>query len=429
MEPRSGRRWRGRGADGDCLDGADGGASAAADAAVGGDPGQKARGGDRVQEPESAGGQEAFAAAAAAVADEVDPMLHIFPELYQAMLLGLVQQVESFSKGDAAGGTVSDQGLGGMVERGADIERGPAGAAQVGHFVSAVAEPDRDGRGGTEDLGDPLVVEDLQGGDGGQGGLLHEHPARLRLATGHQALDEILLDIDVLVEQLAEQLLVDVGPHPHQGEFEKTGHGRGQGVDRPAVALDVEQDGAVGQLLEDSVGGGGGGVPAGGGLGGGERGEGQAGDQAGLALGEQQPEDLVQKVGRRRPLGKPVQPVDQALVGLSHSMVRHVRRGENRGCPPRGGIPCPPGETSPPPGEKCNASPRGGQTGRRPCRHPRPAGCPWLRSRPILCLSSRVVRGVSQQRHGKFGCGFVARPFNGSPSPFPGRGWAGTLSP
>ena len=47
---------------------------------------------------------------------------------------------------------------------------------------------------------------------------------------GEEGADEVLLDVQVLVEELGEGLLVDVGAHPHHRELEEAGHGRRQHV-------------------------------------------------------------------------------------------------------------------------------------------------------------------------------------------------------
>ena len=82
---------------------------------------------------------------------------------------------------------------------------------------------------------------------------MDEDAAQLRLAVREQRADELLLDVQVLVEQLGEQLLVDVAAHAHHRELEEARHGRRQGVGGPAVVLDVDEDGAAGQLVEDSA--------------------------------------------------------------------------------------------------------------------------------------------------------------------------------
>jgi hypothetical protein len=72
--------------------------------------------------------------------------------------------------------------------------------------------------------------------------LVDEHAPELRLAAGEQVQDEVVLNRDVLVEELAQQLLVDVVADVHHRELEVAGHRGWERVDHAARTLHVEQD-------------------------------------------------------------------------------------------------------------------------------------------------------------------------------------------
>ena len=63
----------------------------------------------RVEETKAARGNQRLAAAAAAVADEIHPLLHIFAKLHQAVFVGLVEQIQAFGGVDAAGIVVAGE--------------------------------------------------------------------------------------------------------------------------------------------------------------------------------------------------------------------------------------------------------------------------------------------------------------------------------
>mgnify|MGYP003296402668 CR=1 FL=1 len=60
---------------------------------------------------------------------------------------------------------------------------------------------------------------------------------RARLAVREQGGDEVVLDGDVLVEQLAQHLLIYVTTQAHHREFKKPGHRWGQAVNHAAKSL------------------------------------------------------------------------------------------------------------------------------------------------------------------------------------------------
>ena len=191
------------------------------------------------------------------------------------------------------------------------------------HLVAAVAHADAAVRGGADDLARALVVEHVQGVVVGEHRLVDEDATELGLASDEQVADELLFDVQVLVEQLAEHLLVDVTAHAHHRELEEPGHRRRQDVGGLAVALGVDEDGSAGELVEDSAGLGEVHLEDAGGLLRGERLDRQLRDHFGLALAEQDREDLVERLRRRRALREAVQPVDQFGVAGLQSRMRH----------------------------------------------------------------------------------------------------------
>ncbi len=81
-----------------------------------------------------------LAAAAAAVADEVDPLLHILTELYQIVFVSLLKEVEPFSHIHLAGVAAFYKGGGRGVEGHTDIHRSVACPVHMRHLVAAVTD-------------------------------------------------------------------------------------------------------------------------------------------------------------------------------------------------------------------------------------------------------------------------------------------------
>ena len=159
---------------------------------------------DRVQETETAGGDHGLAAAAAAVADEVDRSAHILAELHQVLGPGFLQQVQPLGRVDAPGDAVAGEGGGRVVEGQADVLFGGAGPADVFHFVPAVTDADADMVGRLDDLRSPFVIQDMQGIFGAQGGFVDKDAAQLGFTVAEKLLDEVLLDVEILVEKLGQ---------------------------------------------------------------------------------------------------------------------------------------------------------------------------------------------------------------------------------
>jgi hypothetical protein len=298
-------------------------AFAASRAGVEVDRRQKIRRMDGVEQTEAAGRDHGLAAAAAAVADEVDPPLDVLPELDEVMVVGLVEEGEPLRDVHGPGVAVADEGRGRGVEGHADVERGVAGRPDVAHLVAAVADPDAAMRSGLDDLARPLVVEDVEGVFVGEDGLVDEDPPELGLPLGEEGLDEVLLHGDVLVVELGQDLLVDVPPEPHHRELEEAGHGRRQDVVMPLAAGDIDENGPAGEGVEGFLGLGDAHLPGTGGLFHGERLEWSEGQERGLFLADEELENLEEELRGRGFLGGPVEPLDEAVVTGFRGHVGH----------------------------------------------------------------------------------------------------------
>ena len=209
------------------------------------------------------------------------------------------------------------------------------GPADVLGLVAAVADADAHVVGGDDDLARPLVVEHPQPAVRVRARararararlerpLVDEDPPQLRLAVREEADDELVLDGDVLVVELGEQLLIDVVADAHHRELEEAGHRRRQDVDGPVRALHVEEDRARGQPVQDGARFGQAHPPGPGRLPGRERSDRELRHEPCLALAEEQLEDPVEQLGRRRALREAVQAVGQLPVGAAGRGVGH----------------------------------------------------------------------------------------------------------
>ena len=92
--------------------------------------------------PKRCTASNASAAAAAAVADEVDAFPIVLAKLHQAeMIICLMQQIDAFFLADGTGVTMFDQGMRRSIEGHADIHGGIAICAHMPVlFMAAVAQ-------------------------------------------------------------------------------------------------------------------------------------------------------------------------------------------------------------------------------------------------------------------------------------------------
>ena len=151
---------------------------------------------------------------------------------------------------------------------------------------------------------------------------MHKHPAQLRRA-GEQASDELVFLVDVAVQQLGQGALVDVGAHAHHGEFEETGHGRREDVQAPPLVHAVQQERALGEALEQLLGGALRQLPGTGCLARGERPQRELRQQVRVLLVEEQREDPQHQLGRRHARWEPVHPVNELVVARWGEMMGH----------------------------------------------------------------------------------------------------------
>ncbi len=257
------------------------------------------------------------------MADEVHSFPDVLPELYQVVAVGGLQQIEAFGRLHPPGKTVLDQRGSGQIEAHADRQGSLAGLIQVALFVPAEAEPNADVGGVFDRFGGALMVQNVKGFFPRENRFMHQDPAELDFPAAEQILEKILLDVKVLMEEGAQCPLVDVRPHPHQGEFEKTGHGRRQGVDGPVLLLHVHQQSPGAEGIEKISGRGRGDLPEARRFLGSEGLDRQQGDSLRLPFAEKHPQDPEQKFRRRSPLGKAVQAFGQPGVGRFQGMVSH----------------------------------------------------------------------------------------------------------
>ena len=139
--------------------------------------------------------------------------------------------------------------------------------------------------------------------------LVDKDASYLCFAGREEGFDEVLLDVEVLVEKLGEEFLVVVVADAHHGKFEEAGHRRRHYERLTMVRVDVKHHAARGESFEDVAGLGFGLLPETRRCFGGEGLDGKQCDEFGFRRGEQHLEDLKQELGRRRPLGKAVDPL------------------------------------------------------------------------------------------------------------------------
>jgi len=191
------------------------------------------------------------------------------------------------------------------------------------HFVAAVADADPDVGGGANHLAGPFVVEDMQGVVLWKGRFVDEGASELRFAFGEERFDEVLFDVQVLVEQFAQRLLVDVRPDPHEGEFEEAGHRLRKDIARFPLLLDVEKEGALREPVQRLFRVRRGHLPDRCRLLHGEGFDRQPGNQGRFLLREKDGQDLPQQRRRRRALGEKIQTLRQFGISRFQGVVRH----------------------------------------------------------------------------------------------------------
>ena len=112
-----------------------------------------------VGESNAAGSDHGFAAASAAVADEVDPVLHVLAKLHQAAVARLLQQVQPLCHVHCAGVTVAGECCARAVKRHTDIHGRIASPAHMHHLMPAVADAHAAMAGRTHNFAGSFVVQ------------------------------------------------------------------------------------------------------------------------------------------------------------------------------------------------------------------------------------------------------------------------------
>ena len=91
-----------------------------------------------MKKSESSGSYQCFAAASAAVANEVNLILYIFTELYQVIFPGFLKKIHPFGNINSSGNSMTYQGISTSVECHANIQRGITVFSYMCHFVPAI---------------------------------------------------------------------------------------------------------------------------------------------------------------------------------------------------------------------------------------------------------------------------------------------------
>ena len=204
----------------------------------------------RLRDAEALYREHRLAAAGAAVADEVHAAADVLAELHEVIVVGLREKVAALGRVDLTGVAVLDERRGGGVEGHADVHRRVAGVTLVHSLVAAVAHADAYVRGRVYDVRRALVVEHLEHVFVGDLRLLREDAPHLDVAAADEVAHEVLLDRYVLVEELAQRLLVNVVTHAHQRELKKSRHRRRHGVYLLSVLLYVDDERLAREAVE-----------------------------------------------------------------------------------------------------------------------------------------------------------------------------------
>ena len=217
------------------------------------------------------------------------------------------------------------QGAGHISEGQAGLHGGilPAGDAQVVILVAAETGAYADEISLLDDVGRPLVVQDMVGLLCHEDGFVDKDPPQFSIHSQEEFFDEILFHIDILIKKFAQIFLVYIAPGSHQGELKKADHGRGEdklshaaviGVDQQSFLTEVVQKllclcfrraPELRRLLQ------------------GKRTDGKLCHPLCLFLCKEHLQDLCQRLRSGRPLGEPVDPVFQFFICVSRCQMSH----------------------------------------------------------------------------------------------------------
>jgi len=252
--------------------------------------------------------------AAATVAEEIDLLADVGTELNQFLIIGGLEQIQALLRTDKPCMAVFDQGLCGRIKGHADLLRCIAVPAEVVHFVAAVTDADGPEGSHLDDLGRPFIIEDMQTEFRGKGRLVDEYTAQLCLSGREEGFYEVLFHVEVLKEEFAERLLVEIRPDPHERKLEKSRHGRGKDIGFLPFFLDVEEKRPVCQVIQYLLSRRPLHLPDAGGTFCREWFYGEERYQSGILFGEQDTQDSIQRVRWGRPLGKEIDPIDKGRI-------------------------------------------------------------------------------------------------------------------
>ena len=91
-----------------------------------------------------------------------------------------------------------------------------AGDAKMEVFVAAKTGAYADEIGFLNDMGRPLVVQDMVGLFCHEDGFIDKDPPQLGVHAQEEVFDEILFHIDILIKEFTQIFLIDISPGPHE---------------------------------------------------------------------------------------------------------------------------------------------------------------------------------------------------------------------
>ena len=244
----------------------------------------------------------------------------IFAHLDQVVAVAHLQDLFGLRLVDGPGvSAVLGKGPGHVAKGQAGLHGGVelAGDAQVVVLVAAETGSDADEIGLLNDVGGPLVIQDVVGLFCHENGLVDKDPAQLGVHAQEEVLDEVLFDIDVLIEELAQILLVDVAPGPHEGKLKKTDHGGWQDELADAAVVGIDQQALFAEPVQQFFGLCLCRAPELGGLFQRKGTDRQFCHPFGFLFREEDLQDLREGLRGRSPLGEPVEPVLQIFISIS----------------------------------------------------------------------------------------------------------------
>ena len=184
-------------------------------------------------------------------------------------------------------------------------------------FVPAEAGTDPDEIRVFNDVGRPLVVQDVVGLFCHEDRFVDKDPPQFSIHPEEELLDKILFNIDVLVKKLAQVFLVDISPGAHEREFKKADHGGRKDKLADPVVIGVDQQAFFAEMIQQLFRLRLRRAPQPGCLFQGKRTDGELCHPFCLFFGKKHAQYFCECFRRSRALGKPVDPVFQIPVSVS----------------------------------------------------------------------------------------------------------------